>query len=958
MTLDQRSPVVVSGETGVLYIVDIWRLDMRRLVSIFSRLAIAIVVSCLSVPASESGKTPAQKPEPLTRAVEEFKSLTRDWGIRPESPPSVQQHRGRKLRWHGRIYENFRNDVLDAIPHEVKQNGETKSPLRRNQFGFNVAGPVLIPHLINNADKTFFMLSYEGVRERISRASLHTVPTVPERVGDFSKTVDEAGNLLPIYDLETTAPNPSYDPTQPVSTSNLEYLRSPFPDNIIPSNRLAKNIQEVLPLYPLPNTNIGPFFQNNYFVNAAETDNADGIIAKLEHPLSSRQRLTSLSTISRGFLSAAKYFPNNASPTAPDQNFSSWRSELDYVFTASSRTVNSASLVVSSSVVQSGDSLQSAFPLYQLSNYLSMGTSYPSTRNARNSVEVFDVITAQRGKHSLNLTFAADHDQVNSFDSAYPAGNFQFSADITSLPGIIDTGYPFASFLLGLPAAGERTIITAPSYFRGSWQYISGADKYQLSKNLTLNASLLLSRRTPRVEKDDHQSTVDPAVIDPSNGLAGGLAFAGRDGISRGMRPANIDLDASAGVAWNPLGDVNTVVHASYARWHGPIAIYNGQWGTQGFNATQTFVSANTQLSPALDLTAGIPPYTMPLPDLSASAADGTVGDFADLKGLEPVYQSASLSVEREIPFSIMVSVGTAHSVGRNMLVSSTAIDPDAVNPSFLSYGSELYDEAFLQTLRPYPQYKGFSLYGLYPAGRYQRDSGYLQIEKRASFGLTFTAHYEYSKQFDNYSGPYGNQDLVNLHDDWALTYTNPPQYLQLSYIYELPFGAEKPLLHLQGWQGGLVNGWSVSGAAYWNDGTPLALHPEFNNTGGVLSALYVNVVPGVDRHVANQGPSEWFNPAAFDQPPDFTMGDGPKTLPDLMGPGYNSMDLSVYKRLYVGGQHALEFSATAFDLLNHANWNSPDTGIGPESAPNVNAGKIIGSHGGRVIQMGLKYSF
>jgi hypothetical protein len=80
--------------------------------------------------------------------------------------------------------------------------------------------------------------------------------------------------------------------------------------------------------------------------------------------------------------------------------------------------------------------------------------------------------------------------------------------------------------------------------------------------------------------------------------------------------------------------------------------------------------------------------------------------------------------------------------------------------------------------------------------------------------------------------------------------------------------------------------------------------------------------------------------------------------MPDLLGPGFNSMDLSLNKRLPIGGHRALEFNATGFDLLNHANWNYPDTNIGPESAPNVDAGRIIGSHGGRVIQIGLKFSF
>ena len=69
-------------------------------------------------------------------------------------------------------------------------------------------------------------------------------------------------------------------------------------------------------------------------------------------------------------------------------------------------------------------------------------------------------------------------------------------------------------------------------------------------------------------------------------------------------------------------------------------------------------------------------------------------------------------------------------------------------------------------------------------------------------------------------------------------------------------------------------------------------------------------------------------------------------------------MDVSLGKRLPIGGERAVEFNATALDVLNHANWNYPDTMIGSASEPNVDAGRIIGSHGGRVIQLGLKFSF
>lgn len=916
---------------------------------------VLLAASCV---AAASGGAPAPKrpSDPLTTAAQEFRVLTRDWGLRDDSPATAAKGRPRML-WHGRLYENFRNDMLDAVPHEVTQNGGDKSVLRRNQFGFNVAGPLLIPKLIHDPNNTFLMVSYEGVRERISRASLHTIPTAPERTGDFSRTVDQAGLPLPVYDPASTALNPAYNPNQAVSTGNLQYLRTPFPGNVIPQDRLAPNIQDALKLYPMPNASIGPFFQNNYFVNSPQTDTADGFLIKIDHPFRRRHRITSSSAISNGFLGSAKYFPNIASPTSPDQNFSTLRSSLNYTFTASPQTVYSAGWSANSNRATGGDFTQPAFPDYQLGNYLSMGTAYPQTRNARNTYEFNAGASTRRGRHALSLSFHGDLHQVNTLSPAFPAGDFQFSAGLTSLPGIIDTGTPFASFLLGLPQYGERTITASPSYFRDPYGNLSASDRWEVTKNLTVTAGLNLGLHLPRVEKYNRQSTVDPAVTDPATGLAGALVFAGRNGVPRGLRPANLDLDPSVSIAWNPPGNANTVVRAAFSRQHGRIPTYTGQWATQGFNARQTFVSPNTLLSPALDLAAGIPPLATPLPDLNPSGMDNAVADYMDLTGREPVYQSASFSIEHEFRFAMLVSAGATYSGGRDLLAGNSAANPNAVSPDAMTLGDVLYNQAFRAALQPFPQFTGFNLSGLYPAGRYQRDAGFVRVEKRASIGLTFTAYYQFSKQLDDYSAPYGNQDFFNLRNDWAMTASNPPQYLQVSYVYELPFGSGKPLLHFSDWRRPLVSGWSVIGSTYWDGGRPLAMHPEFNNTGNVLATLNVNVVPGVDPRVANPGPGLWFNPAAFSQPADFTMGNGPPTEPGLLGPGYNSMDLSVNKRVVIGEQ-SLELSASAFDFLNHANWNYPDTSIGPASAPNLNAGRIIGSHGGRVVQLGLEWTF
>jgi hypothetical protein len=918
------------------------------MLSALRALAVCLLIAISAVP---------QQPGEVQRAIDEFKIQTASLGLRADSPAVAAKTPSPLREWHGRLYENFRNDFLDAVPHEIVQNGGNKDLLRRNQYGFNVAGPFFIPKLMHGKSNTYISLSFEGMRERIDRTHLTTIPTMEQRTGNYSDVVDSAGNVLPIYDPASTRTNPAYDPNQPVSETNLEYLRDPFPGNKIPTSRLNPVTLSALTLYPQPNTNIGPFFQNNYYVNSPETNTANGMIGKVDHSIGERQKVNAELAFSNGLFEPAEWFPTIANPGSSNQQFFSRRGSVQYIFSASAQTVNTAGFDASSTTSRSGQD-QAPFPAYQFGAYLGMGRSYPMSSNADNTFVWSDGLSRHWRQHSLRLSGRYAFYQVNSFWPQYPDGFFQFDAGLTSLPGIIDTGDGLASFLIGQPAFAEQSFVTAPSYFRRTSGSLSLADHYEPRKGLALDFGVSLVRFTPRVEKYNRQSTIDLALTNPDNGLPGALVAAGQDGESRGFRPVLVRLQPTLGIAWNVTRDSKTVLRAGYSRSYSSIPIYEGQFGTQGFNSYETFLSPNTELQPAVGLTASLPPPAETLPDLQPDAANNTIADLLDATNRLPTYQSASLTIERELPASIVVSTGISYAGGRNLLVGDSAANPNAILPADLVYGNQLYNLDFNRTLRPYPQYQGFELYGEYPIGRYQRDAGFVRVEKRASMGLALSAYYEFSKQMDDYSDPNGVQDFFNRQNDWSLTSYNPPQRLQVSYNYELPLGANKPFLTFSDWRHYIVDGWSLSGTATVYSGTPIALRPEFNNTGGVISTLNVDVVPGVNPQVANPGPSLWFNPAAFAQPADFTMGDASPTNPTLRNPGSQNYDLSINKRVALGVERAVEFNASEFDFLNHANWNNPDPMIGPASAPNVDAGHIIGSRGGRVIQLGMRFSF
>lgn len=417
-------------------------------------------------------------------------------------------------------------------------------------------------------------------------------------------------------------------------------------------------------------------------------------------------------------------------------------------------------------------------------------------------------------------------------------------------------------------------------------------------------------------------------------------------------------LNPSASLSWNPLGDSKTLIRARYARGGLAPSMPFFQWGAQGFNAYPTYISPNVQLEPAAVLSNGLPPLSVPIPDLRPEAANNTFAHMHDTTGRSPIWQDIHLDLERQLPGSIVVSSTLTYSDGKNIPVDEAAANPNAIPLEALKYRDLLNNEEFNRSLRPYPQYRGFLLAGLYARGRTRNSGIAMKVEKRSSQGLFWSATYNYGKQMDDYSGPYGKQDYYRRENEWSLGTGSLLHTLQFSYVYELPFGANKPLLNSTGWRQHLVSGWSVSGTGSIQGGNPMALRALFNNTGGVVQALRVNVVPGVDPHVADPGPVGWFNPAAFAQPPDFTIGNLSRTHPTLRNPGNQNYDLSTTKRVTFAAERTLELSLAAFNFVNHANWTDPDNAIGPTNAPNVNAGKIIGSTGGRVIQLGLRFSF
>ncbi|MEJ7608395.1 MAG: Plug domain-containing protein, partial [Bryobacteraceae bacterium] len=177
-----------------------------------------------------------------------------------------------------------RNSKMDANNFFANSVGRPLGVFQRNEFGGSVGGPIVIPKLYNGQNKTFFFAAFEGRRQRSAVNTFYSLPTELQKAGDFSQTFNAQGQLRVIYDPFSTAP----DPNRPG-----QFLRTPFPGNRIPADRLDPVALAAQKFYgPGPNTAGLPFTQqNNYLMQGKFRANVNRATAKVDHNLNDRQKL-------------------------------------------------------------------------------------------------------------------------------------------------------------------------------------------------------------------------------------------------------------------------------------------------------------------------------------------------------------------------------------------------------------------------------------------------------------------------------------------------------------------------------------------------------------------------------------------------------------------------------------------------------------------------------------------
>ncbi|MCU1236169.1 MAG: Cna domain protein [Candidatus Solibacter sp.] len=650
-------------------------------------------------------------------------------------------------KWHGSLYEFARNSALNANTFGNNMFGRDANgrPLRAkgvfntHQFGGTFSGPVLLPHLFDGHNKTFFFVSYEGSRRAQDASGYFTVPTALERTGDFSQsyTAVTIGGVIQQIPRNIYLPLPS---TSTVTTVSAGQFRVDNPQassggvlNKIPSQYLNPTALKLLAYYPLPNiAPINPDGTSNYFASVGSKYRTDQLIVKMDHNFSAKHK-----TFFRWTTDWSLYDPRNwlgkdnpGNDAAPMTQFNP-TATLGHTWSISTRslvelranvtrinllslppTTDLAALGFSAPIVASAAT--NSFPRISPGTYSAIGTGNFVYRNNHstnfsftgNFTHIFSKWTTKIGAEYRPLFSNLFQPQAASF--SFGASTYSRSCTGTgcpTLPTNRSEGFSPADFLMGGGTGGFNGTTgqyddgaPAMAVKNGYWAVYSQND-WKATRSLTVNIGVRWDYQGPLTDRYDRLSQFD---INGTNatGTRGVYLFAGRNGVPRGQtNDYKKGFAPRVGFAWRVNN--KTVVRSAYGISFDMITGVGT--GAQGFGA-------DGYSAPAYINT--LPPSGVGIINAPFNTAFNGGGLITSLNPQDPAYlgrsvtaimrgenrvpylQQWNFTIEREIRPGFSGSIGYVGTKGTFITIQQHGIDRTTDIPwSVLDNARQVYTQ-------------------------------------------------------------------------------------------------------------------------------------------------------------------------------------------------------------------------------------------------------------------------
>ncbi len=896
---------------------------------------------------------------------------------------------------HGSVFEYVRNDLFDGSNYFDVPG--THSELRRNQFGATVGGPVYIPHIYNGHNKTFFLISTESYRDVAGSNSITVVPTLLERKGDFSQSIDTfTGKSLTASGIQLK---------DPLGAPGVILTNDQLPQSLW--NPITTNLLGYIPL-PNYSQNSTTGFGNNFITNQKTYENWDNVVVKLDQQLHAHdeasvrwlyRKQTTMNPFAGSPIGLWGSILHNAQTILGVTETHIFNPNLINEFRSGlSRNVNNEHELDSGTdwTLQLGipgttnNPALEQFPTIKPTGYESLGDSEqePVTYTT-NNYDTNDTMTWNHGKHTAKFGGSMLRIQYFQPTNSEYSGTISFNgrasgANIITDVSATNNGNAFAEFLRGVPSSiGLREGVVVNHLFETDYAGFA-QDDYKILDKLTLNIGLRYEYQALMHEKNGQLSIFDPNVTN-STGTPGAIVLASESSIggdaglqsilnTYGIGPSTPTstiypymMTASAAGLPQTLIHPNQLRFAPRVGWAWRPSINNSLVvrGSYGIFFTGSRLSAlRTQLSGQLPFSVVDAPDTkkqsiqnvfiLP-PNVHATTANGY-----DPNAKSSYLESYNLTLEKELPKGLAVEVAYSGSRGIHL---GWQIDINQGEPSLCSplctpatgpLSGSSYPRPFnfptsaagINTFQfaavDYFQFNAFSNYS----------AGTITVRKRFEHGLLFRANYTWAKNLDmnsalNYAGNggyQGAQDSTNQKVEYGRADDDRRMVFNGNFVYALPFNRDF-----------IVKGWQMAGSWQVDSGTPFT--PQYSGpsqSDGLATRpdrLCNGALPTSQRTVG-----QFFNTAqtgsgaCFTQPVGF-FGTSRRNILD--GPGLYTVNWSLSRNFRITDSGKLQFRWEVFNLLNHPNFKLPNDNM-DEAA----VGSITKAGDPRAMQLGAKYTF
>jgi len=851
---------------------------------------------------------------PITDAVEEIQiqtgSASAEYGSYLGVHINVVTKSGTNTP-HGSLFEFYQGDALDERGY-FENRDLPKNPRRRNQFGFELDGPVMLPKVYDGRNRTFVTAAYEGVRANTLLSPIATVPTALMRQGNFSE-------------ITGTIRNP--------------FTRLPYPGNIIPAADLSPIARNLLAYYPMPNR---PGIASNVQTPIPNTEDVDQFIGRADQNIGNTVRLS----VRYNWHDSVNSNPLGALlPTqSVDQPRVNTNTLVSYTHTLSPNLLNDFRIgyhrvnfdtvnpFLVNGLASAGADLgipgfngdvqynNPGLPTIDLTNaFAGLGGGGTNWYQFDKTFQMSDVAAYNRGSHNVRFGFDLRRLETGRRAANDPRGRFNFTGDMT--------GHPVADFMLGLP----RTVIPPTDQIQGDvggWRngfFVN--DVWQASRDLTFSLGLRYELNTPVQTYAGLASMLadDFETIIPSSFPAVGFQFS---------EPNHKDIAPRLGATYRLNG--KTVLRAGYGIYYNPNQMNSFTFLTNNppIAAVATFSSdpANPTLSFEQPFGAvgpgGPPDMISPTRELPNARKDQWSADVQ-----RELWSGAALDVQ-------YVGSNTSH-LDRSFFNNTPQPGPGPVDPR-----------------RPSQRFRSRRIIQNDLIADY--DAVSVILRKRMSRGLQADVHYTWSRTRDMSTHSNGGGQTMNNYDIWAdygPANWDVPHRFVANYIYDVPFlkSSPNPILKY------VVAGWQIGGVTTIQSGTPInvTIAADRANIGitGLQRPDLVGAVPALDcqESPTNRDLINCFDPSAFAMPAQYTFGNAPRNV--LRGPKAMVTDLSLVKNVPLSGAMRVQIRAEVFNAFNTVNYGNPNAVFGTATFGRISATNTTYPNM-RQVQLGAKLMF